>query len=242
MIAENSLLGNGTILWGAPFNKGTSHAAWLVMHGPHLRHLRVRSADGSPHTSIVKQDLCHLLCSTCVCSSCLFLCRCQHNHYRLHSRDACYTCLSWLSFISIIIQAHLGASYLKLSWLAMSSLSIRHDWNAYSATEMSPYKGKEVFSMPIWEKWPTPVLTMAFLQVAAKCIALCDYPVDFLFLSLKFDAVWMFSTHCLGNLANFHSLNLHHFCKRKVAWLLLATCIPPFLLLQNHLQINYTSW
>ena len=109
------------------------NTAWLIMHSPYLRHLRERLAHGGRHTSAVKQNLCCLLCS------CLH--NCQHvlalvyidirwqvlmlqlpvsmsqPTQLLYNRCAQSDCPSWLSSISIIFQAHLRASYLRLSWM-----------------------------------------------------------------------------------------------------------------------------
>ena len=43
----------------------------------------------------------------------LFRCHCQHNCHSLYNRCTCTGCPFWLSQF----QAHLGASYLRLSWL-----------------------------------------------------------------------------------------------------------------------------
>ena len=102
--------------------------AWLVMHSPHLRHLRERPADGGRHTSAVKQNLCRLLfslstqllacVSTCIhryggrysYSSCLFWCHCQQNCCPLYNRCAHSDCPS--SSFKLI-----GGIYLRLNWL-----------------------------------------------------------------------------------------------------------------------------
>ena len=108
------------------------NTAWLVMDSSYLRNLRERPIDGGRHhTSVVKQNLCCLLCLVCLhnclivlvyidiimagthSSSCLFWCRCQHNYCPLYNKCACSDWPSWwLSSISVIFQAHLGASCL----------------------------------------------------------------------------------------------------------------------------------
>ena len=62
--------------------------AWLVMHSPHLRHLRERPADGGRHTSAVKQNLCRLLFSL---STQLLACvsTCIHRYGGRYSRSSC---------------------------------------------------------------------------------------------------------------------------------------------------------
>ena len=94
------------------------------MHIPYLRHLR-EIADGSRHAPAMKPECrpptafglsTQLLAlhtySRYSRSSCLFRCHCQHNCYPLYNRCARSGCPSWLSFISVIFQAHLGASWL----------------------------------------------------------------------------------------------------------------------------------
>ena len=41
------------------------NTAWFVAHSPYLRHFR-ETADGSCHTSAMKQNLCRVLCSACL--------------------------------------------------------------------------------------------------------------------------------------------------------------------------------
>ena len=50
------------------------------------------------------------------------------------------------SFMVLTIPTHWQA------FNSTGSINVHHDWNVYSATKMSPYKGREVFSMPIWER------------------------------------------------------------------------------------------
>ena len=89
-------------------------------------------ADGSLHTIAIKQNLCCLLLLACLYttqlsasslsvylrSSCLFQCCYQHNSHSLYNMCARSGCLFCVSFIRVILQPHLGASYSMLSWLA----------------------------------------------------------------------------------------------------------------------------
>ena len=123
MIAGNSLPRSGSIRWSClsyqltvVYVDAKSEPCLLVMHSRCLRHFG-EIADGSHHASAMKQNLCCLLHSVSSFSTQLLVlyiysscsCRCQHNCYLLYNRC---TCSSYPFFITTILQAHLGASWL----------------------------------------------------------------------------------------------------------------------------------
>ena len=108
----------------------------LVMHSPYLRHFR---DNGGCHTSAMSEaesllSFCvqpvHITVSAhthrhMVSSSCLFRCHCKHKCCQLYSKCTHCDCPSWLSSVSVILQAYLGAGCLYKNLIVALNYSVQ---------------------------------------------------------------------------------------------------------------------
>ena len=81
--------------------------AWLVMHSPHLRHLRKRPADGGRHASAVKQNFCRLLFSLSTqLLACVSTCIHRHTVVGTHAPAACSDVIANKTAVPCTIGVH----------------------------------------------------------------------------------------------------------------------------------------